>query len=173
MRYPSGTSLVTGLIALFVALIAIGHLAGSAMAQKAGDELWVVFTPGANLYRLKPGVEATSYLELHNNSYRTVTDIRLSADMPEGWSARFQPDIVAKLEAGDIATVDVIITPAKSAARGDYQLAVIAETAGTRRVNSVYVNVQPDTSFWLWPTIGLAALLIAGFVFIFVRFGRG
>jgi uncharacterized membrane protein len=173
MRYPAGTVLITFLIALFVALVCVGQFTGSAAAQKEGDELWMVFTPGANLYRLKPGVEATSYLELHNNSYRTVTDIRLSADIPEGWSARFRPDTVAKLEAGNIATVDVIIMPAKSAARGDYQLAVIAETAGIRRVNSVYVNVQPDTSFWLWPTIGLAALLIAGFVFIFVRFGRG
>ena len=80
---------------------------------------------------------------------------------------------MAKLEAGDIATVDVIIRPAESAARGDYQLAVIAETAGIRRVTSVYVNVQPDTSAWLWPTIGLAVLLIAGFIIIFIRFGRG
>ena len=173
MRYSPATALVTVLIALLAALIAVGNLAGSAMAQKAGDELWLVFTPGANLYRLKPGVEATSYLELHNNSYRTVTDIRLSADIPEGWSVRFQPDSVTKLDAGNVATVDVVIRPAESAARGDYQLAVIAETAGIRRVTSVYVNVQPDTSFWLWPTIGLAALLIAGFVFIFVRFGRG
>jgi uncharacterized membrane protein len=80
---------------------------------------------------------------------------------------------VTKLDAGNVATVDVVIRPAESAARGDYQLAVIAETAGIRRVTSVYVNVQPDTSVWLWPTIGLAVLLIAGFIFIFVRFGRG
>jgi uncharacterized membrane protein len=64
------------------------------------------------------------------------------------------------------------VRPARAASKRDYQLAIVAEGDGIRRVMTVYVRVRDSNSMWLWIGIGLGVVVIAGFVFIFLRTGR-
>ena len=143
-----------------------------AAAQKEDVGLVLMFIPGANFDRLAPGTSSTSYLEIRNTGDKTVSNIRLSSDKPAGWEVEFKPDFIQQLNAGGVVTVDVNIRPAESAARGDYRFMAIADADGMKRITSIYVNVQPATTIWLWIGLALAALLIVGFILVFIRMGR-
>jgi len=51
-------------------------------------------------------------------------------------------------------------------------LTFIAEANETWTVTSTMLRVETGSSFWLWVGLGVAALAIAGIIFIFLRFGR-
>jgi len=143
-----------------------------AAAQKDEGGLMLMFIPGANFERLQPGTVGASYLELRNTSDKTISEIRLSSDKPAGWEVAFKPDVVKQLNAGGVITVDMYIKPPESANRGDYRFTAIAEAEGIRRITSVYVNVQPAVTVWLWIGLALAVVLIAGFLLVFMRMNR-
>jgi uncharacterized membrane protein len=140
-----------------------------AQAEKADLTLNVVYD---NYRSLKAGEERTMFLEVGNSGDRELTDIRLTADSPQGWTIEFNPPVIDKLAAGSFQTVDITLKPADNEAKGDYNIAVIAQANETRRVTSIYVRVESSSLFWVWVGAGVAALLIAGFVVIFMRFGR-
>jgi uncharacterized membrane protein len=121
---------------------------------------------------LTAGQEKTIFLEIGNNGTTELTNIRLSADSPKGWTVGFSPSLIDKLAAGSFQTVDVILKPADNASKGGYNITLIAEANETRSVTGYFVNLQSSSLLWVWIGIGLAALVIAGFVFIFIRFGR-
>lgn len=121
---------------------------------------------------LKAGEQRTMFLEVRNTGYSELTDIQLSADSPEGWTIEFSPPVIDKLASGSVQTVDVTLKSPDNAAKGDYNVAVIAQANETRRVTSVYVRVESSSLLWVWIGIGIAALLIAGSIVIFMRFGR-
>ncbi len=143
-----------------------------AAGQKEDSGLVLMFIPGANFDRLAPGVSSKSYLEIRNASDKVVSNIRLSSDKPAGWEVEFKPDVINQLNAGGVTTVDVNIKPPESATRGDYRFTAMAEADAIKRITSIYVNVQPATTTWMWIGLALAALLIAGFVLVFIRMGR-
>jgi uncharacterized membrane protein len=140
-----------------------------AQAEKTDLTLNVVYD---NYRSLKAGEERTMFLEVGNSGDRELTDIRLTADSPQGWTIEFNPPVIDKLAAGSFQTVDITLKPADNEAKGDYNIAVIAQANETRRVTSIYVRVESSSLFWVWVGAGVAALLIAGFVVIFMRFGR-
>lgn len=121
---------------------------------------------------LTAGQEKTIFLELGNNGSTELTNIRLSADSPKGWTVEFSPNLIDKLAPGSFQTVDVILKPADNAAKGGYNITLIAEANEARSVTGYFVNVESSSLLWVWIGIGLAALVIAGFAFIFIRFGR-
>lgn len=140
-----------------------------AQAEKTDLTLYVVYDG----YRsLTAGEEKTIFLEMGNSGNRELTNIRLSADAPEGWTIEFNPPLIDNMSPGSFQTVDILLKTADNAAEGEYNIAVIAEANQTRRVTSIYVRVESASLFWVWIGIGVAALVIAVFVIIFMRFGR-
>ena len=140
-----------------------------AQAEKTDLTLYIVYDG----YReLTAGEERTMFLEVGNSGDRELTDIRLTADSPQGWTIEFNPPVIDKLAAGSFQTVDITLKPADNEAKGDYNIAVIAQANEMRRVTSIYVRVESSSLFWVWVGAGVAALLIAGFVIIFMKFGR-
>jgi hypothetical protein len=121
---------------------------------------------------MKAGEERTLFLEVGNAGDNALTDIRLSADAPEGWTVSFSPNEIDSLAPGSFQTVDVMLKSADNTQRGDYNIAVIARAAETQRVTSIYTRVESSSLFWVWVAAGMGAVLIAGFVIIFLRFGR-
>jgi uncharacterized membrane protein len=140
-----------------------------AQAEKTDLNLNIVYD-GFN--SLKAGEEKTVFMEVGNTGSRELTDIKLSADSPEGWTITFNPQVIDKLAADSFQTVDIKLKPADKASKGDYNIAIIAQANEMRRVSSIYVRVESSSLFWVWVGAGVAALLIAGFVIIFMRFGR-
>ncbi len=141
-----------------------------AQAEKTGLTLNVV--PDGYYNTITAGQEKTIFLEVWNNDNTELTNIRLSADFPKGWTVEFNPGMIDSLTPGSSQTVDVLLRPDKNAKEGEYNVTLIADANETRRVTSIFVRVESASLFWLWVGIGIAVLLIAGSVFIFMRFGR-
>jgi uncharacterized membrane protein len=62
--------------------------------------------------------------------------------------------------------------PDASAEGGDYNITVIAKANETDSAASLFLQIERTISTWLWIGIGVAALVIIGFVIVFVRQGR-
>lgn len=134
-------------------------------------ELILALVAGRYSNEVRIGEENRLFLEVRNTGAKPVTGIRLSAAVPEGWTVRFEPASIDNLGAGSVRNVDLIIRPGGAATKGGYNITLIAEANETRRVESLFLTVK-SSSFWLWIGIGIGAIVVAGFVFIFWRFGR-
>jgi uncharacterized membrane protein len=156
-------------VALLAVLLAVPV---TAQAQETKRDLVLIYSPGSYLYEVKPGEDNVAYLEVRNAGTDTITNIRLSADIPENWAVTFAPSEMASLAPGDFQTVDVNIIPDRAAGRGNYQVTFVATANEMRRVMTVSLRVESVTSAWLWVGVAVAAIVIAGFVFIFIRSNR-
>jgi len=144
----------------------------SILAQAEKIDLTLNLVSDSYYNSITAGKEKAIFLEIGNSGDKELTNIRLSADLPRDWTAEFNPELIDKLAPDSIQTVDIILKPADNAAKGEYNVTLIAEANETRRVTGVYVRVESASLFWVWIGAGVAALLIAGFVVIFMRFGR-
>jgi uncharacterized membrane protein len=142
------------------------------MAQEVKVDLALTLIPDNYYTRVKAGQDNKSFLEIRNTGNKAVTNIRLSADIPEGWAIQFKPDKIDYLGYGGVQTVDVNIRPPGKTAEGEYRLNLIAEGSEIRKVSSILVTVRTPTAFWLWVGAIAGVIVIAAFIFIFLRFGR-
>jgi len=141
------------------------------LAQAEKIDLTLRLVSDSYYNRITAGKDKTLFLEIGNSGNKAITNIRLNADKPEGWIVEFKPERIDYLDPGSFQTADIIIKPSSNATKGDYVVTIIAEASETRRVTSIYVRVE-SASFWVWVGAGIAALVVAGFVIIFMRFGR-
>ena len=121
--------------------------------------------------KITAGEDKTIYLEVGNTGKKGITNIRLYADLPEGWTVEFRPGLIDYLGPGSFHAVDVILRPV-DAANGEYTVALIAEANETRRATSLFLRVESASLLRVWVGLGVAALVIAAFILIYVRFGR-
>lgn len=142
------------------------------LAQAEKVDLTLRLVSDSYYNRITAGKDKTIFLEVGNTGKKGITNIRLYADLPEGWNVEFRPGLIDYLGPGSFQAVDVILRPASNAVKGEYTVALIAEANETRRVTSIFVRVESASLFWVWVGAGVAALVIAGFVIIFMRFGR-
>jgi len=145
---------------------------GTVLAQGEKIDLILRLIPGDYYKKVTPGEENILYLEIRNAGSKPITNIRLSSDEPEGWVVEFKPMSVGYLGASSFQTVDVSIKPPSNAARGEYRINLIAEASGTRKIISTILRVETTTSIWLWIGAAVAAVVVAGFIIIYLRFGR-
>jgi uncharacterized membrane protein len=144
----------------------------STLAQAEKVDLTLRLVSDSYYNKITAGKDKTIFLEVGNTGKDGITNIRLYADLPEGWTIEFRPGLIAYLGPGSFQAVDVILRPASNAAKGEYTVALIAEASETRRATSIFVRVESASLFWVWVGAGVAALVIAGFILIFMRFGR-
>lgn len=142
------------------------------LAQEVQTGLDLRLVSGGFNDEINPGDDNLFFIEISNSSSETITNIKLSADKPKGWIVEFAPDTIDALGAGNYQTVDVNIKPPDNISKGRYTVTVIADSAESRRVMSIFVRVEQGTSVWLWVGAIVVALVITGFVIIFRRFGR-
>ncbi|MFC2022676.1 NEW3 domain-containing protein [Chloroflexota bacterium] len=141
------------------------------MAQDEKIDLTLKLLSDSYYNRITAGEDKTLFLEIGNGGNQAITNIQLNADKPESWSIQFRPERIDYLSPGSSQMVDVIITPSTSASKGEYVVTLIAEASEVRRVTSIYVMVE-SAPFWVWVGAGVAAVVIAGFIFVFMRFRR-
>ncbi len=160
-------------LALACSLGLIAVLSSSfTLAQEVGAGLNLRLVSGGFNDEVNPGEDNLFFMEIANSSSDSITNIALSADKPEGWIVEFAPDTIDVLSAGDYRTVDVNIKPPSNINKGRYTVTVIADSAGARRVMSIFVRVENGISDWAWVGAIVVAVVITGFVIIFRRFGR-
>lgn len=155
---------------LLVLTLAAVLLPLPALAQTEKTELTMNLI-GDYYNGISAGKDNRFFLELRNDGTRDLTNIRLSADAPSGWVVEYNPSVVAQIPAGSLQTVDINIRPAAEVEKRDYMINLIAEANELRKVQSIWVNVRSAT-YWPWIGAGVAAIVIAAFIFIFLRFGR-
>ena len=142
------------------------------IAQEAKVDLSLRMLPEYYYEEVIPGEDNTLFMEVRNNGDKEIHNIRFDSEKPEGWIVDFNPGRIGYLGAGSSHTIDVKVIPALDTGRGRYNLTFIAEADETRTATSTMLRVETGSSFWLWVGLGVAALVIAGIIFIFLRFGR-
>ncbi|MFC1862071.1 NEW3 domain-containing protein [Chloroflexota bacterium] len=157
---------------LLLAVLVITLSPAYVLAQGERQGLYLRLSSGSYYNEVVSGEDNTFYLEVVNDSTKTITDIQFHADGPDDWIVEFRPQNLASISAGDYQTIDANIRPPVSASRGNYNITFIAESAGTRAVMSLSVRVEQGTSAWMLTGIIIAAVVIAGFVIVFMRLGR-
>lgn len=145
---------------------------GTVLAQEEKIDLILRLIPGDYYKKVTPGEENILYLEIHNAGNKPITNIRLSSGEPEGWVVKFKPERIDYLSPGSLQTIDVNIKLPSNATRGEYRINFIAEASETRKVISTFLRVETATSIWLWVGVAVAAVVVAGFIIIYLRFGR-
>lgn len=141
-----------------------------AQGDKVGLTLRLL--PGYYYIEIIPGENKTLYLEIENSGNKEITNIRLFSDKPKGWIVDFRPERIGYLGAGSYQGIDVNVVADPDTAKGEYTLTLIAEADQTRTVASTVLRVKNGFSLWQWVGLGMGALVIAGFVILYRRFGR-
>ncbi|MBM4452490.1 MAG: hypothetical protein FJ024_08465 [Chloroflexi bacterium] len=157
-------------------LLAIGLIAillpCSALAQAEKVDLTLRLISDGYYSKITAGKDKTIFLEVGNTGKKDITNIRLYADLPEGWTVEFRPGLIDYLGPGSFQAIDVILRPAANAAKGEYSVTLIAEANEIRRGTSIFVRVESASFLWVWVGAGVALLAILVFILIFMRFGR-
>jgi len=143
-----------------------------ALAQEDRIDLSLRLLPDYYYREVVPGQTTTLFMEIRNNGNQAITGIRLDANEPEGWTVDFEPGSISHLGAGSSQTVDVNVTAGEKSTQGDYTITILAEANETRAATSAVLRIEDGPSFWLWIGIGIVGLVIAGFVIVFLRFGK-
>jgi len=160
------------LFLLIAGLLACLGSPSTLLAQEAKVDLYLSMFPEYYYKEVIPGEDTTLFMEIRNNGDEDITGIRFNSNQPEGWVVDFEPAGIDYLGAGSSQTIDIRVIPAKRTGRGDYNLTFIAEANETRTATSTMLRVEEGSPFWLWVGLGITALAIAGFVVIFLRFGK-
>lgn len=145
---------------------------GQLLAQDDEVKLTLRLLPGHYHIEIIPGESETLYLEIENSGSKAITNIRLSSDKPKGWIVDFRPESIDYLGAGSHQAIDVNVIADPDTDEGKYTLTLIAEADQTRAVAGTVLRVENTFSLWQWVGLGIGALVIAGFVILFRRFGR-
>ncbi|MFH1032135.1 MAG: NEW3 domain-containing protein [Chloroflexota bacterium] len=143
-----------------------------AAGQTIRKDLVIRFAAGSYPYNVKIKQNNIFYLEIENIGNQALSNIRLSANAPEGWFVEINPPIISYLSTGSVQTVDANVKPAINSDKKEYQLTFIAEGDGIRKVMTTWVRVEDSQSMWLWIGIGIGVIVIAGFIFVFLKLGK-
>jgi len=145
---------------------------GQILAQGDKVELTLRLLPGYHYTEIAPGENKTLYLEIENSGDKAITNIRLFSDKPKGWIVDSRPERIGYLGAGSHQGIEVNVVADPDTAKGEYTLTLIAEADQTRVATSTVLRVENASSLWRWVGLGMGALVIAGFVILYRRFGR-
>lgn len=112
------------------------------------------------------------FLEIRNTGDKAITNIRLSSSKPEGWVIDFRPSKIDYLGPGNFQTVDLNIKPPDKTTEGRYKVTLIAESNEIRKVLGIRTTVEAPKGYWLWIGGIILLVVVAGFIVVFMRFGR-
>jgi uncharacterized membrane protein len=138
-------------------------------AQEGKADLTLTLFPSDYGNKVTPGKDNMLFLKIRNTGTKAITNIKLSAYKPEGWIIEFRPGEIRYLGYTSVQTVDANIKPGEKTKNEQYSVNFIVEATEIRKVKSIWVTVETRTSFWIWIGVILACIVIAGFVFIFLR----
>lgn len=110
-------------------------------------------------------------IEIENTGSSTQENIKLSASKSSNWTVEFSPDGISSLASGESQIVDVNIIPDAKATAGDYEITLKATSDQTSSSAKIRVTVETPT-VWGWVGIFIILLVIAGVIFVFMRFSR-
>ena len=110
-------------------------------------------------------------IEVLNNGSAAIDDFTFSSSKPTDWTVEFSPDKIDSIEAQDSQMVDVNIKPPAKTIAGDYQITITAK--GKQAQDDVAIRVSVETpTIWGWVGVAIIVVVVAGLVYVFMRFSR-
>jgi len=110
-------------------------------------------------------------IEVLNNGSAAIDDITFSSSKPSGWTIEFSPDEIDTVAALTSQTIEVNIKPPAKTIAGDYQISLTATGKQISDDMDIRVSVETPT-IWGWVGVAIIVLVVAGLVYIFMRFSR-
>ncbi len=110
-------------------------------------------------------------IEVINGGSGAIEDITFSSNKPSGWTVEFSPDEIDTLAALDSQTIEVNIKPPAKTIAGDYQISLSAKGKQISEDIDIRVSVETPT-IWGWLGVAIIVVVIAGLIYIFMRFSR-
>jgi uncharacterized membrane protein len=160
------------LAVLLAASLTAGLIPQTALAQQQKVDLSLRFLANDYYTEITAGETRILLLEVKNTGSKAIDNIELSVLPPEGWTIGLEPDRIASLNPADSQVIKVTVqTPSKSA-KERHEIILRADSTAVHRAISAWMTIEPPAGRWLWVGGILAALVAAGFVVIFWRFGR-
>jgi uncharacterized membrane protein len=121
--------------------------------------------------RVTVGSDTPLNLIVHNDGTAEVTEVRMNATPPNGWTVTFTPETIASIPAGGDVPVTATIHPADNAVAGDYSIAIRATI--TESTDSLEIRTTVETSpIWGFVGIALIVAVVIGLFFVFRQYGR-
>jgi len=142
------------------------------LAQEGKIGLNLSLVSGRYYNKVTAGKDNIFFLEIRNTGDKAITNIRLSSIKREGWVIDFKPSKIDYLGPGNFQTVDLNIRPPDRTAEGGYEVTLIAESNEIRKVLGIQTTVEAPKGYWLWIGGILLLVVVAGFIIVFLRFGR-
>jgi len=127
-----------------------------------------------NFYvEMLPGSTSTFQVTVRNDGYSSLTNVKLSvASAPSGFTASVSPQNVLLLKPGNTTTFTVSVTADPTVDAGDYYISlVLSADQVDAQSRDLHVFVKPPSTPAYY-TVLAAALLLAGVVLAFRKFGR-
>jgi len=100
-----------------------------------------------------------------------LENLRFSANVPQGWSVDFTPDIVESVAPGTVQRSEMVIMPPGNTIAGDYEIKVMAITAETLAEMTLRLTVTTPT-IWGWIGVLIVVAVIVALAVIFILLGR-
>ena len=110
-------------------------------------------------------------IDVINSGSAAIDDISFSTTKLSGWTVEFSPEKIDSLPALDFQTVEVNIKPPAKAIAGDYMITITSKGKQISDDMDVRVTVETPT-IWGWLGVVIIVLVVAGLVYIFMRFSR-
>jgi len=146
-----------------------GEVKGSITLTAVVTSTYIMsLTPTGERYNTTATAGRDNYfsIEVNNNGSAAVDDITFSASKPTGWTVEFSPGELDSIAAFDSQTVEVNIKPSAKTIAGDYQISITAKGKQISDDMDIRVSVETPT---IWGWLGV---VLAGLVYIFMRFSR-
>ncbi|MEM0335546.1 MAG: NEW3 domain-containing protein [Thermofilum sp.] len=127
-----------------------------------------------NFYvEMLPGSTSTFQVTVRNDGYSSLTNVKLSvASTPSGFTASVSPQNVLLLKPGNTTTFTVSVTADPTVDAGDYYISlVLSADQVDAQSRDLHVFVKPPSTPAYYAVLA-AALLLAGVVLAFRKFGR-
>jgi len=110
-------------------------------------------------------------LVVSNDGTAPIEEVEMSASMPTGWKAEFNPKTIPSVGPNEKKEVQVQVTPSEKAIAGDYVATFRASGRGESASADFRITVTTST---VWGIVGIGIIAIALLVMLgaVARFGR-
>ena len=110
-------------------------------------------------------------LVISNVGTGALSEITLSADLPNGWESGFDSEVIEGLARGFQISPTATITTPGDLVPGDYLVTIRAQSREASETLMLRVTVDQST-IWGWVGILLVLVVIGGLVALFIGLGR-
>jgi uncharacterized membrane protein len=133
----------------------------------------ITLVPTEEIYNTTARAGRDNYFSvtITNDGSADINNITFSSSKPTGWAIELSPDKIDSLGSGNSQTVEVNIKPSAKAIAGDYQFSLTAQSEQSSERIDIRVSVETPT-IWGWVGVAIIVVVIAGLVYIFMRFSR-